>query len=177
MRKYLYYLFLFIKVFHLFSQDITSELPMGFRQIVMGLSLEEAKVVISNDGYFKYTGDPDVSMLLSDNRAIIECSGYSYIKNGYFQFYNETLYTITLVLDPKEIDYHSIFTQFIKKYGKYSKLTPSIVTWENSEIIITMEKPLTIKYVGKKIYDKIIEEDTTQKAIQEQLRQDFINEF
>ena len=56
-------------------------------------------------------------------------------------------------------------------------MSPSIVTWENNTVRITLEKPLTIKYVGLDIYNSIIEGDTTEKAIQEQLKEDFIGEF
>lgn len=175
MNKVLLILFTAFISTSLFCQEL--DLPMGFRDIKVGLTMDEAKIVIENDGYFKYQGDPDVSMLLTDNRSIIESRGNFYIENGYFQFYEETLYTITLVLDPLEIDYHTMFTTLTKKYGKYNSLSPSKVLWENDKIRISLEKPLTVKYVGLGIYNALIEEDTTQKAIQEKLREDFINEF
>ena len=173
-------LIFFITITPLFSQEsqeAVKSLPMGFRGIIMGLSLEEAKKAIESDGYFDYRGDPDVSMLLTDNRAIIESSGKYYIKDGYFQFYNDTLYTITLVLDTRKIDYYTMFKTLTKKYGDYASLSPKQVLWENEKIRITLEKPLTIKYVGLGIFNKLIEDDTTKEAIEEELKRNFINEF
>lgn len=171
-------LLLFFTIFTpLALQCEPSDLPQGFRGMIIGLNLDEAKEVLVNDGYFDYRGDPDVSMLLSENRSIIETRGNFYIENGYFQFYNEILYTITLVLDTTKIDYHTMFTTLLNKYGKYDSLSPRIVVWGNDTIRISLEKPLTIKYVGLGIYNQLIQEDTTEKAIQEQLREDFIGEF
>lgn len=176
MNKYSILIFLLIfKILNIYGQNV--ELPMGFRDIVIGLNLDEAKEILSKDSYFDYRGDPDVSMLLSENKTIIESEGNVYIENGYFQFYDNKLYTITLILDIEKIDYHSIFKSLSDKYGKYSALTPKIVTWENEEIRITLEKPLTIKYVGLNVYNTIIANDTTEIAIQEKLRENFINEF
>ncbi len=176
MKKYFVLLFLSI-ITPLISQSQNTELPNGFRNIIVGLSMDEVKAELTGEGYFDYRGDPDVSMLLTDDRSIIETKGSVYIDSGYFQFYNDTLYTITLLLDTNKIDYHTIFTTFTNKYGKYNTLSPSIVTWENDTIRITLEKPLTIKYVGLDIYNSIIESDTTEKAIQEQLKEDFIGEL
>lgn len=176
MNKYLLTLF-FIICFHLSSQEALVELPMGFRGITLGLSLEEAKIAIKEDGYFDYRGDPDVSMLLTDNRSIIESKGKFYIESGYFQFYNEVLYTITLVLDTKKMDYYSMFTTLNNKYGKYKSLSPSRVLWENDKVRITLEKPLTVKYVDLTIFNQIIEEDLTQEAMEEKLKKGFIDEF
>ncbi len=176
MHKYIIIIFLLAQL-SLYSQDLLPELPMGFREIVIGITLDQAKEIIPADGNFNYRGDPDVSMLLVENTSIIETKGYNYILNGYFQFYNEILYSITLILDTKKIDYYTIFTQFINKYGKYDSLNPDVVIWENDNVRISLEKPLTLKYVGKDIYQEIIDGDVTEKAIQDQLKEDFINEF
>ncbi|OQY40349.1 MAG: hypothetical protein B6229_01985 [Spirochaetaceae bacterium 4572_7] len=175
MHKQFLVIFLIIS-FRLISQEI-SPLPQGFRDITIGLSLEDAKVAIESDGYFDYQGDPDVSMLLSENRSIIETKGNFYIDSGVFQFYNDSLFTITLILDTRSIDYYTIFTTLKNKYGIYKSLTPKKVIWESSDVRIILEKPLTIKYVGLAVYNQIIEADTTEKAVREQLKEDFINEL
>ncbi len=175
MNKYIILLFFFFFT-PLFSQEVET-LPMGFRDITIGLNMDEAKIAIENDGYFDYRGDPDVSMLMSDEKSIIESRGNFYIENGYFQFYNSILYTITLVLDTGEVDYYTMFTTLKNKYGKYSSLTPKMVVWENDNIRISLEKPLTIKYVGLGVFNELIEEDVTKEAARETLRKEFINEF
>lgn len=150
---------------------------MGFRGITLGLSLDEAKIAIQDDGYFDYRGDPDLSMLLTENRAIIETKGKFYIDSGYFQFYNESLYTITLVLDLDKMDYYTMFTNFRNKYGDFKSLSPDRVLWENDKVRITLEKPLTIKYVDLSIFNQLIDEDLTQEAMEERLKKGFIDEF
>lgn len=150
---------------------------MGFREIKLGLSLDDAKVAIENDGYFDYRGDPDLSMLLSENRAIIESRGKFYIDSGYFQFYNEVLYTITLVLDTGKIDYYTMFTTLREKYGDFNSLSPKRVIWENEKVRISLEKPLTLKYVDLSVFNEIVEDDITQEAVEERLKKGFIDEF
>ncbi|MGL1891737.1 MAG: hypothetical protein OCD02_08920 [Spirochaetaceae bacterium] len=177
MNKYLLLTFLFITLFITFSQENNQSLSNGFRNIQLGLNIDEAKEAIESDGYFDYRGDPDVSMLLSEEKSIIESRGNYYIKNGYFQFYKDTLYTITLILDTNDIDYYTMFTTLSDKYGKYDSLSPSKVVWESDSVRLTLEKPLTVKYVGLGIYNDIVNDDITKEAIQEKLRKDFISEF
>lgn len=174
MNKTIIVLFLFL-VTPLYAQE--NNLPMGFRGITLGLPLEEAKKAIENDGYFDYRGDPDLSMLLTENRAIIESRGKFYIESGYFQFYNEVLYTITLILDTKKIDYYTMFTKLRDKYGKFNSLSPERVIWENEKVRISLEKPLTLKYVDLLTFNQIVEDDITQEAMEEKLKKGFIDEF
>lgn len=176
MNKYLIPIFLFI-ITPLFGQEELSELPMGFRGITLGLELEEAKVAIAEDGYFDYRGDPDVSMLLTENRSIIESRGKFYLESGYFQFYNEKLYSITLVFDREEMDYYTMFTTFKNKYGDFKSLSPQRVLWENDRVRITLEKPLTLKYLDLEVFNEIVEEDLTQEAVEERLKKGFLDEF
>lgn len=166
---------LLLLVVPIFSQNIT--LPEGYRSIIIGSTIDVVKEQLESDGYFNYRGDPDVSMLLADNQTLIECNGIKHIDRAFFQFYNGKLYTITLILDRQEVDYHSVFSHFSEKYGKHNSLSPERVVWENSDIRITIEKPLTIKYIGLNQYSELVEKDTTEKAIQEQLLEEFINEF
>lgn len=174
MNKTIIVFFLFL-ITPLFSQE--SDLPTGFRGIKLGLSLDEAKVAIENDGYFDYRGDPDLSMLLTENRAIIESRGKFYIESGYFQFYNEVLYTITLVLDSNKIDYYTMFTTLREKYGDFKSLSPKRVVWEDDKVKISLEKPLTLKYVDLVVFNEIVEDDITQEALEEKLKKGFIDEF
>lgn len=70
-----------------------------------------------------------------------------------------------------------MFTKLSDKYGKYKSLSPTKVVWEDERVRLTLEKPLTVKYVGLGIYNDIVAEDVTKEAIQEELRRNFINEF
>ncbi len=176
MHKYIITLLLLFST-TLNGQEEIQDLPMGFRDITLGLSLEETKSALKNDKYFNYRGDPDVSLLLFENKSIIETLGYDYIENGYFQFYKEELYTITLVLDRDVIDYQTLFSRFTKKYGKHNSLNPEQVIWENDKIKLYLEKPLTIKYVGLNVFNEIIQEDITEEATKKVLREEFLDEL
>lgn len=179
MKKSVIFLFIIITTLTLGAQEAETvqDLPEGFRNIKLGLSIEEVKKLIENDGYFQYRGDPDVSMLLSENKSIIETDGKYYIERGYFQFYNENLYTITLVLDTEKVDYHTIFTKLKNKYGVYTSLSPKIVTWENSNVRLQLEKPLTLKYMSMNVLNELVEEDRTREAIEEKLKKEFLDEL
>lgn len=174
MKKYILFILLLIAL-PVYSQN--SSLPNGYRGILIGSTMDQVKIQLTEDDYLNYRGDPDVSMLLADKQTLIECKGYRHIDRGFFQFYNDKLYTITLILDRNEVDYHSIYRHFTEKYGKHNSLSPDRVVWESSDIRISIEKPLTIKYIGLNVYSEIVEKDTTEKAVQEQLLEEFISEF
>lgn len=174
-NKIIALLFMVLQVFVVFSQN--EPLPNGYRDFNIGLTMEEVKELLLADGYFNYRGDPDVSALLAEDQTIIECDGYRHIDRGFFQFYNDKLYTITLILNREEIDYISIYKHFLNKYGKHNELSPDRVVWESEDIRITVEKPLTIKYIGLNQYEELVDKDTTEKAFREQLLEEFINEF
>ena len=153
------------------------ELPSGFMNISLGLSMENLENALKENSYFDYRGKPDVDMRITRDRTLIECSGFSYVKKGYFQFYNEKLIVITIVLDEKELDYYSFYTNFEDKYGKPHHLNPEGVYWENDNTAMALEKPLSVKYTDRKSFTEIKEKSAAKTSREKELKEDFIGNF
>ena len=66
-------------------QTEPAELPRGFDEIQLGLSMNQLKERLKAAGSFYYRGDPDVSLLERENRTLLEAEGVGYIDSGQFQ--------------------------------------------------------------------------------------------
>jgi len=75
------------------------------------------------------------------------------------------------------MDHYSVFTQFVEKYGQPSYLDPKEAVWESGETRIAVERPLTVKYIDKAIFNDIVDESTLVESREVRLRQEFLNEF
>jgi hypothetical protein len=157
--------------------DGPEPLPAGFRSIRLGLDSETVKQRLEEDSYFIYRGEPDVSMLAEPNRSLIECRGFRFIDRAFFQFYEERLYTIILRLNPEEFDYYSIYSTLIKKYGESDSLNPEQVIWENEEIRLSLERPLSVKYIELKTFSSILEEAEADETFRAVTRREFLEMF
>ena len=123
--------------------------------IKLGMDIESVKAELDANPYFDFRGDPDVSMLLTPNRQLIECSGFSFVSKGYFQFYEDKLIIITLELDRQRLDFYTMHTSFTAKYGRASRIDPDGAYWENESVMLNIEKPLSVKYMDKKTLESI----------------------
>ena len=84
---------------------------------------------------------------------------------------------MSYTLNTEIIDHYSIFTQFLERYGQPSYLDPTVAVWETDETRIAIERPLTIKYIDRIVFNDIINESGLIESGQVRLRQDFLNEF
>jgi len=75
------------------------------------------------------------------------------------------------------IDHYSVFTQLVEKYGQPNYLDPSSAVWETDSTRIAVERPLTVKYIDKAVFNDIISESGLIESGQVKLRQDFLNDF
>ncbi len=152
-------------------------LPLGFRDIELGLELDTVKELLKNDPYFNYRGDPDVSLLPQNNQQLIECIGLSYIKRAFFQFRERKLYTIILVLDVQKVDYYSLYETLTGSYGDAAYLDPNQAVWESEAVRLSLERPLSVKYVDKTVFDRIKKEGKAEESFRVLSREDFLKEF
>lgn len=159
------------------SVDIEKELPSGFRGIMLGMDLEMVKDILETDAIFGYKGDRDLSLLTTPNRSSIETVGSSFISRAWFQFYEEVLYTITLKLNTDKVDYYSIYSHFVEKYGNPFDINPKRAIWESKNIRITIERPLTVKYLSLDVFNLLLEQSQTEKTQSETNREKFIEAF
>ncbi len=168
-------LFLFSPIL-LFSQEA---LPQGYANIRLGMTVDEVKEALKKNSDFGYMGDRDVSWLPGDNRVIIETDSsrfapYSYLDRCWFQFYEDKLYIITITVKTDKMDHHSVFSSLCKKYGNPTSLNPSKSEWSNDSVIMTLERPLTLKYTDKVVFDKLLGDSKVNKTTQEKGRESFL---
>jgi hypothetical protein len=159
------------------SQAAAKALPRGFDGVELGFSLDRAKEELIKNNYFRYRGDPDVSFLPKRREVLIETEGASFIKRGFFQFNEEKLYTIILMLNPAKVDFYSLYTSSLKKYGDPKELNPRTVVWEDDSVRFVLEKPLTVKYIYKPVFDDLVNKAKIEKSYQEIAREEFLGLF
>lgn len=158
------------------AADTTS--PAGtFRDISLGSDMASVKELLLADPLFGYRGERDVSLLPGENRALIETSGLSFVKRAWFQFLEDKLYVMTLSLDPEQVDYYSIYSRLVEKYGEPGSLDPKKAVWEGEGVTLSLERPLTVKYLDTETFASLLEKDTTGKAASDISREGFINAF
>jgi len=168
-------------VFLLLPPRVTAQeaepLPRQFREIVLGMSLDALKENLLKDGLFNFRGDRDVSFLPARDQSLVETTGSSFIKRAFFQLRDGELFIMSFSLNTEKVDHYSIFTKLVEKYGEPSWLDPGQAVWETDDTRIAIERPLTVKYIDKKVFDDIINESGLVESGNVKLRQEFINEF
>ncbi|MDR0494554.1 MAG: hypothetical protein LBG95_02850 [Treponema sp.] len=155
----------------------SKELPRQFREISLGMSLDDLKEALKKDGYFNFRGDRDVSFLPAREESLVETSGSSFIRRAFFQLREGTLFIMAFSLNTRMMDHYSVFTDLVAKYGQPAYLDPKEAVWETEEVRLSIERPLTVKYIDKKVFDDIISESSAVQSGRVQLRQDFLDEF
>ncbi|HKL86338.1 MAG TPA: hypothetical protein VJ861_08415 [Treponemataceae bacterium] len=155
----------------------SSTYPQSYRGISLGMDIETVKQQLLADSLFGYRGDRDLSLLSGENRSLIETVGYSFIRRSWFQFLEERLYVMTFNLDFSRIDYFSLYSSLVAKYGEPTTLDPKKALWQDESVILSLERPLTIKYIDLVTFNAILQEAGTQKAASDILRENFLSEF
>ena len=158
------------------AQD-KSDLPRQFRQFTLGMNLDDLKNSLLKDDIINFRGDRDVSFLPAREQSLVETTGSSFIKRAFFQLRDSSVFIMAFTLNTAIVDHYSIFTQFLEKYGEPSYLDPRISVWETEETRVAIERPLTVKYIDKKVFDDIVNESGLVESGQVRMRQDFLNEF
>ena len=84
---------------------------------------------------------------------------------------------MTLNINTAKIDYYSMFTTLSKKYGNPNSLDPQKAVWEDKEVTIILEKPLSVKYIDNFTKDLLSNFSVINKAAEEISKQSFLDEF
>ena len=170
--------FLILVVVFLVSSFIfCEELPLGYKNIQLGQSFEEVRSILEKDSSFGFRGDRDVSLLPTEERVLIETSGSSFFDRCWFQFYENKLYTLILNINVERMDYYSMFKTFTLKYGEPTSLNPTKSEWKNNSVILSLEKPLTVKYLDVKAFDELQKSSEAATSAEEYLRKKFLESF
>ncbi|MDR3019611.1 MAG: hypothetical protein LBU66_01760 [Treponema sp.] len=154
-----------------------SELPRQFRELALGMNLDDLKTTLLRDGYFNFRGDRDVSFLPAREQSLVETTGSTFIRRAFFQLRDSSVFIMSFSLNTEIIDHYSVFMQFSGKYGEPLYLDPRIAIWETEETRISIERPLTVKYIDKIVFDDILNESGLVESNQVWMRQEFLNEF
>jgi uncharacterized membrane protein (UPF0127 family) len=144
--------------------------PRGFRGLELGMELEQVKARLAADALFGYRGDPDVSLLPSPQQTLIECAGASWVRRTFFQFYEGRLLSIILVLDDRRLDYYTLFETLSQKYGGPARLDPAEAVWEFPGVRLSLERPLSVKYLDSGRFDELRKQGQAVEALSAALR-------
>ena len=162
----------------LFSED----LPHGYKNIMLGMTLEETKENLVKDPDFGYHGDRDVSLIPGSSKTLIETDaerglGSKFLTRCWFQFSFNELYIITININPEKMDYYSVFTSLTKKYGEPTSFNPQAATWKDDDVTMSLEKPLTLKYIDNKRFAETQNYSNIQASPSEVTREMFLDEL
>ena len=168
----------------LYAQDASAPaektydpLPEGFNSILLGLSMEQTKDILKEDDNFYYRGDPDVSLQSRPNESSLDVEGLGYVYRGIFQYYEDILYIIIIMIDPEKMDHYTMFTHLTGKYGPPDQFSPDKSVWKQDGKMLVLERPVTLKYIDEQIFTELVGESEAEKSLESELREDFINQF
>ena len=159
------------------APDNPEEAPRQFREISLGMDLNELKTALSRDRLFLFRGDRDVSFIPIREETLVETTGNSFVRRAYFQLSDGAVYIMSFSLDSRLVDHYSVFTSFVKKYGEPISLSPGEAVWESGETKVSIERPLTVKYIDKTVFNHLIEESETRVRQELLAREEFLGDF
>ena len=136
----------------------TKPISGGYDNIKLGMAYQACYDALVSNLSLDYRGTPDVSFSPGRDEKIIEARGLHFIQRGIFQFRQEKLFTIILELNPLTLDYYTLYTTFVERYGEAKFLSPEISTWEDGTVRLMLEKPLTLKYLDIAVIDALTKE-------------------
>ncbi|MDR1148599.1 MAG: hypothetical protein LBK66_08210 [Spirochaetaceae bacterium] len=157
--------------------DTPAQLPRSFRGLSLGMSLEELKTALQTDPAFVFRGDRDVSFLPNSNQNLVDSAGSDFIKRAFFQIKDDAVFVMTFEMNTEKVDHYSVFTTFSNKYGGPLLLDPKQSEWEDDETRVYIERPLTVKYIDKNVFDGIVSESRLAESSFILQRQEFLNDF
>ncbi len=145
-----------------------------FRGIKLGMGIEEVETLLQKDAVFNYRGPEDVSLLPARNQSLVEATGTTFIKRAFFQFLDGKLWVIIIFLNPDKMDHYSLYSSLVAKYGEPVALSPKEARWEDSAVRMSLERPLTLRYMDMKAFGKLEKESSGRAGIEEIERRDFL---
>jgi hypothetical protein len=159
------------------APEFPEEVPREFRGISLGMGLDELKSALTGDALFSFRGDRDVSFLPVREETMVETTGLSYIRRAHFQLTQGAVYIMSFSLDTRQIDHYSVFTSFVRKYGEPVVLSPGEAVWESNDTRVSIERPLTVKYIDKTAFGRLLEESRARDSLEILRRENFLADF
>ncbi len=159
--------------------SLSFALPAGYGSLKLGMSVDQVKTELKKNSDFGYRGDRDVTLSPGTKQVLIETDSsknpYSFFTRCWFQFVDDRLFSITLNLNPSKVDHFAVFSSLTEKYGMPTDINPKRSSWEDSSVLMSLERPLTLKYVDAAVLKKMQDESGVQKTVEEKLVDEFLN--
>ena len=176
MKKIALFCFLSVLSFSAFCQS--ASLPEGYGSIKLGMGVDEVKAELKKNADFMYRGDRDVSLSPQTKQVLIETDATknsdSFFTRCWFQFADDRLFSITLNLNENRLSHVKVFETLSKKYGNPTTIDPKRSAWENDSVVMSLERPLTLKYMDNKKFRQMLEESGVQKTFEEKQTDEFL---
>lgn len=152
-------------------------LPTQYRQFRLGMSLDELKTALAEDDTFVFRGDRDVSLLPNSDQQLLESAGTGIIQRAFFQLRTSSVFIMSFNLDERKMDHFSVFQSLVSKYGQPNLLDPARAIWQSETVRVSLERPLTIKYIDMKVFTELQEQSLVRQSRDVQERQEFLNDL
>ncbi|THB62749.1 MAG: hypothetical protein D6B26_06910 [Spirochaetaceae bacterium] len=173
--RVIFFLLFLLLSFSVFPQSFAP--PRGFAGIEIGMSFDQVDQLLRSSGFFYYRGPDDVSFSPGRERRVMEVEGGQYISRGILQFIEERLFSLTLVLNQDMVDHYTIYTTLTERYGEPVEFNPQRIVWSDSQVRLTLERPLTIQYLDEPLFNRIREQSNAGESLKEVSRQMFLEQF
>jgi hypothetical protein len=117
--------------------------------------------------------------LPGENRVLIETNAagghvLSFLDRCWFQFYNGKLFIVIINMNRDRIDHYSIFSTLCKKYGNPVTLSPEKAVWQDGTVTMSLERPLSIKYIDRKMFEDLQDKSLVDQSAAEMTRDMFL---
>ena len=73
------------------------------------------------------------------------------------------------------MDHYSVFTALCKKYGDPASLSPEKSVWRDGDYTMSLERPLTLKYVNQKVFEDLQNKSLISPSGRERTREMFLD--
>ena len=157
--------------------DSTQPLSRQFRELSLGMNIDDLKTALTDDQLFRFRGDRDVSFLPIREQTLVETTGSTYIRRAHFQLLEDAVFIMSFSLDTRFMDHYTVFSSFAQKYGEPLSISPSEAVWETDDTRVSIERPLTVKYIDKVVFNRLAEESETRKTRDILSREEFLADF
>jgi hypothetical protein len=152
-------------------------LPRQFRAYSLGMALDALKDALAADDLFLFQGDRDVQFIPIREETLVESQGRSFVTRAFFQLREGAVFSMTFSLNAGRIDHYSVYTALVKKYGEPEVFEPRQAIWEDETTRVSLERPLTVKYLDKAVFQTLQDESQVKAAREILLREEFLNDF
>jgi hypothetical protein len=159
------------------APEVPEEIPRQFRELFLGQTMDALQAALIQDALFRFRGERDVSFLPVRNETLVETTGLSFVRRAHFQLSDGAVYIMSFTLDTRLMDHYSVYTSFVRKYGEPISLSPQEAVWESDDTRVSIERPLTVKYLDKTVFDRLIEEAGVIQRQEYIAREEFLGDF